>query len=273
MQISKEQIRQYRNELLPPLSVATEADCLAAVERLGFIWAFSPGTEELPALFPALATSNNGQRWDWAWSWKDNLSASHRAYYGRLVKDKPTLCSHAWVAVFYGLTGNTGDPEEDLLYAVEERRIGPMARSIHQYLLEHGATGTRTLQPRLTDGSKSMKKALEDGLHELDRAMLIAKVGAEGGNSIANVWDLFPRYMPQAVDQGTEMPTREAAVQLLRHYFTLTPAASRRSLLSLFAWGEEHLKRALARLQETGELVACKVEGQEGLRLATWAPA
>jgi hypothetical protein len=272
MECRVDQVLQYRAALLPPHSVATAEECAAAVDRLGFLWPFSAGTPELPGLFDALATERHGQKWDWVWPWKDRLSASRRLFYGRLLKRKPTFCSPPVLPLFYALTGNTGDLADDLDHARENQRIGEMARKVCLYLQEAGPTGTRTLLARLTDGSPAMKRALEKGLHELDTALLIVKCGTEGGNSIANVWDLFPRFLPEAVEAGAAIPTRDGALRLVRHLFTLTPAVSRRVLDGIFPWGEEHVRRAVARLEQEGELLPCRLDGKDGLISAGWQP-
>lgn len=266
MSIVKSQIEAVHALLLPPNSIGSEEECLAAVDRLGFAWAFTPGDRSIPSIFPAMAAKNDHQRWDWMWGWKDRLSASRRAYYGKAVATKPTLVSLEWLPRLYALTGNSGDLEDDLLHVAETVRLSEMARKVCQYVRENGPTGTRTLIAQLTDGTRPMKAALEKGIEQLDRAMMIAKCGTEGGNSIANVWDLFPRLFPDAVEAGAEIPTREAAVLLLRHAFVLTPAAARRALERLFPWNQGHQGRALARMLDGGELVECSVDGRPGLR-------
>lgn len=264
-EIAKAAIAAERRRLLPPYSVATQADCLAAVNRLGFLWPFTPGTDLLPALFPALATDQEGQRWDWVWGWKDRLAASQEAYYGKVVGSKVTLISREWLPVFYALTGNTGDLEDDLAHAAESVRLHDLAYEICRYLAENGPTGTRTLINKLTDGTRPMKTALEKAIDQVDAGLLIAKCGTEGSNSYANMWDLFPRVFPDAVEAGTEIPTREAAVRLMRQFFVLTPAVSDRALQKVYPWNQAHQEKAIARLLEAGEIERCKIDGKPGL--------
>jgi hypothetical protein len=270
MEIRMDAVRRTREALLPPRSVRTLADCLAAVERLGFVWGFTPGTELLPALFPALDAESEGQRWEMMWGWKDALSASREAFYGKVAAGRPTLVSREWLPAFYALTGNTGDADDDLAQMAEGARVHEFSYKVVQYLKEYGPTGTRTLQQRLTDGTRPARSALEKALAQLDTGMLIAKCGTEGGNSIANVWDLFPRFHPEAVETGTEIPTREAAVRLLQHFFGLTPAVGQKDLGKLFPWNEGHQKKALTRLLEAGELKECTFEGKPGYHHTTF---
>ncbi|MFZ5814173.1 MAG: AlkZ-related protein [Bacillota bacterium] len=265
MEISLMQIQRLRAQLLPPGSVDSLESCLAAVERLGFLWAFTPAAGHLPALFTALATESEHQRWDWVWGWKDRLSAERMAYYGKVVAGKPTLVSREWLPLLYALTGNTGDLDDDLEQVQRSVRLVEVGVKVLRYLREHGPTGTRTLIARLTDGSKSGKQALDRALAQLDAAMLITKCGTEGGNSIANLWELFPRFWPEAVEAGTEIPTREAAVRLMRHLFVLTPAIQLRALEAIFPWNQGWQQKAIAHLQEAGDLIPCMVEGKPGL--------
>ena len=262
--ISLEEIRAYRQSILPDRSIHSMEECLAAVNRLGMVWPFTPGNGLLPALFPALATENEGQCWDWIWPWKDRLAASRQAYYGKVVGGKPTFVSLEWLGTLYALTGNTGDLDDDLVAAGEQVRLHEMAIKVYQYIREYGPTGTRTLLARLSDGSRPMKSAVEKGIEQLDRLMLIVKSGTEGGNSIANIWDLFLRFHPEAVEAGTDLSTREAALRLLQHYFVLTPAVQGKQLEQLFPWNKGHQEKAIARLQEAGEIQRCLVEGKPG---------
>lgn len=268
LSVTANDIARVHQALLPPGSISDQAACVAAVRRLGFVWAFTPGAGTLPAIFTAMACETEYQKWDLMWGWKDRIAESRQAYYGKLVCLKPTFVSMEWLPRFYALTGNTGDLADDLDQLGENGRVPELARNVVNYLSEHGPTGTRTLMQKLTDGSKEMKSALEKALEFLDTRMLIVKAGTEGGNSIANVWDLFPRFLPDVVDAGTEIPTREAAVLLFRQFFQLTPAATVKALDRLFPWNPGHQKNAIARLVEAGELVACTVNGKPGLRRA-----
>ena len=260
MEITGAQIRCLQEEWLPPASVDSLQSCLAAVERLGFLWAFTPALGYLPALFPALATDSDSQRWDWVWGWKDRLAADRLAYYGKVVAGKPTLVSREWLPLFYALTGNTGDLDDDLIHLQESVRLVEVAVKVCGYLRENGPTGTRTLIAKLTDSSKPAKSAMDRALFQLDTSMLIAKCGTEGGNSIANVWDLFPRVYPEAVEAGTEIPTREAAMRLITRFFELTPAITLKGLETIFPWSQTWQKKTIAHLQEAGELVPCRID-------------
>ncbi len=253
-------LQAMRADLLPPDSIESLEETLAAVERLGFLWAFTPAPGYLPALFSALKTESEHQRWDWVWGWKERLAAERLAYYGKVVRGKPTLVSREWLPVFYALTGNTGDLEDDLLHLQESVRLPDTAIKVIRYLQEHGPTGTRTLLAKLTDGSKPAKAAINQALFYLDNGMLIVKAGAEGGNSIANIWDLFPNFWPEAVDAGSEIPTREAAHRLLRRFFELTPVIQEKGLEEIFPWSEGWQKKAIAHLREVGDLVSCTFE-------------
>jgi hypothetical protein len=258
-------VQAAQQAVMRPRSVRSEADCVAAVERVGFAWAFTPAPFLLPALFTALDTEDHGQCWDWMWGWKDTISASRQAYYGKVVAGKPTFVSLEWLPAFYALTGNTGDADDDLAQLAETTRVHELSHKVVRYLSEHGPTGTRTLSRKLTDGTRPMKTALSQALFQLDTSMLIAKSGAEGGNALGNVWDLFARMHPRAVEAGTEIPTRDAAHRLLRHFFTLTPAITTRNLERLFPWNPAHQQKAIARLLEAGELEPCTIEKKPGV--------
>jgi hypothetical protein len=265
MEITLKDIREARAELLPPGSISSYEECRDAVNRVGMVWPFTPGNELLPSLFPALAAESDGKRWDMMWGWKDRFAASRDAYYGKVVSAKPTLVSHQWLSVLYALTGNTGDLEDDLVTLGERVRLPELAVKAVQYLREFGPTDTRTLQQKLTDGTKEARVACDKALDVLDEAMMIVKSGTQGGNSIANIWDLFPRVYPAAVEAGTEIATRDAAVMLLERFFVLTPAVREKDLHKVFPWNEAHQHKALDRLVEAGKVKSCTFEGKPGL--------
>ncbi|MDF2627669.1 MAG: hypothetical protein K0R39_1500 [Symbiobacteriaceae bacterium] len=265
MEITLQDIRKARAVLLPPGSIASYEECRDAVNRVGMVWPFTPGNELLPALFPALAAESDSKRWDMMWGWKDRFASSRDAYYGKVVSAKPTLVSHQWLAVLYALTGNTGDLDDDLEALRERMRLPELAVKAVQYLREYGPTDTRTLQQKLTDGTKEARRAADKALDVLDEAMLIVKSGTQGGNSIANIWDLFPRFYPAAVEAGTEIATRDAAVMLLERFFELTPAVKEKDLHKVFPWNEAHQRKALAKLMETAKVKECTFEGKPGL--------
>ncbi|HWI65066.1 MAG TPA: hypothetical protein VNT75_24830 [Symbiobacteriaceae bacterium] len=265
LQLTVQDVRKARALLLPPGSIATYEDCRNAVNQVGLAWPFTPGNELLPALFPALNAEGDGKRWDMMWGWKDRFAATRDAYYGKVVASKPTLVSRQWLGTLYALTGNTGDMDDDLESLGQRMRLPELAVKTVQYLREYGPTDTRTLLQKLTDGTKEMKRAAEKAMDVLDEAMLIVKAGTQGGNSIANIWDLFPNFFPEEVDAGTEIPTREAAVRLLTRFFELTPAVREQDLRKVFPWNEGHQQKALVRLKESGVVIECIYEGKPGL--------
>lgn len=249
-------IGAHWEQLLPSGSIATLDGVLAAVERLGLLYPFPPDAARpfLPSLFPALATAEQNQRWDWMWGWKEQIAQSGRLYYGKLVGTKPTFVSPAHLPLLYALTAQTGDLWDDLALIGESARVPELAKQVLGHLVEQGPTGTRQLAKALTDGSKGMKGALDQALLFLDSHLLIVKVGSEGGNSFANTWDLFGRRWADAVEAGTAIPTREAAVAVLQLIFSLTPAIQVRHLPKLFAFGGEQLQRATSKLLAEGWL-------------------
>jgi hypothetical protein len=266
MNLTHADIAAHWASLLPPASIQTAADCAGAVRRIGLAYPFPPDATRpfLPSLFPALATDDLHQQWDWMWGWKEQLAADRSLYYGKLVGAKPTFVALDHLPLLYALTGQTGDLWDDLQTLSTEIRVPELAKQVLRYLEEHGPTGTRTLIQKVTDGSKEMKSALEKALQFLDAHLLIAKVGSEGGNSFANTWDLFGRPWAAAVEAGTAIPTREAAVRVLQLIFDLTPALQQRHLAKLFPWSAP-IERAAAKLEAEGWLRPCTLDGKPAL--------
>ncbi|HLO02319.1 MAG TPA: hypothetical protein VK191_04320 [Symbiobacteriaceae bacterium] len=260
-------ITEHWERILPHNSIGSLADLTAAVERVGLVYPFPPDPTRpfLPSAFPALATADDHQRWDWMWPWKEQLAESGTVYYGKLIGAKPTLVSATHLPLLFALTGQTGDLWDDLETIGESVRVPELAKQVLLHLEENGPTGTRKLAQALTDGSKGMKGALDKALLFLDSHLLIVKVGSEGGNSFANTWDLFGRRWAGVVDAGTAIPTREAAVDVLKLLFGLTPAIQVRYMGKLLAFGGEQIQRAVVRLQAEGWLETGLIEKKEAL--------
>lgn len=265
LNVDAARLADYRRRLYtgqPPVSTPEQA--LEFVRRCGFVYAFTPGQGELPALFPVLATEREGQRWDWAWNWRDQLLENRQAYAARLLWQKPMLVQPEWLPALYGMAGHTADPDEDIAAAAEAGHANPLMRRLYGYIQEKGPTSTRTLLKNLGDGSKETKQGIETGLLRLEERLLIAPVRAEGGNSIARVYDLFPRAWPEAAAAGADLPTRVAGRQVVAHLFTLTGALTADQVEKGAAWALPQVRRALGELVAEGALAAATVNRKPG---------
>lgn len=263
--VDPEQLTAYRRAHLKSNPVADPAGGQAFVQACGFCYAFTAGDGDLPALFEVLATDQAGQRWEWAWGWRDRWQARQELLAHRLIRGKPVLAGLDWIPAFYGLAGLSADPAEDIRNAAEAGQVGPAARRIHNWLAERGPKSTKVLLRELGDGSKESKRALEKGIRQLEEHLLIAALGSEGGNSIARIWDLFPRVWPAAAAQGAATPTRDAARRVLERYLRLAGAVPLDEVTKAFPWCRRAAEQAVQDLLAAGAVRAARLGAKDAV--------
>src|SRR5947207_505451 len=96
-----ERHRLAHYQLANTKSIATVADATRYINRFGFCWLFAPRDRklELPSLFEAVKGKRDAHIDDWdkdsdkVWTWKNDLPAAKRAYYGKAFAGKPVFVS------------------------------------------------------------------------------------------------------------------------------------------------------------------------------------
>jgi hypothetical protein len=251
-----------------------EADALRFINEVGFCFLFSSEGSEMPTLYEAIL----GQPSEWsaqhdretgmAWRWKDSLPISRQCFYGKLLRGKPVLISLAMFPYFYAISGNYGDLEQYL----EEYRDGKLslaAKQVYESLFYHGALPTSDLRRKANLGGKGNARAFDRALVELQMGLKIAKTGISDANRwrYCYVYDLLPRWLPDQVQQGLAIKSRDAYPVILRQYLDNVIVARPEDIVRLFGWSSETVDRAIAALVDAGDAqTGVTVEGLEG----TW---
>jgi hypothetical protein len=255
-------VARYRRMIQRRFCVRTARGALRFINALGFCYAFTGGPGGLPGLFDVLATRSTDRMWTWAWHWKDALATGRRAYYGKVIRRKPSYVSLTLLPAFYALSGNLGEPD-DHLQAFQEGRLSVLARAVYEHILADGPASTWALRrlyvPRGESGAK-FHRALSD----LQALFLIAKVAEEEEWRNGFIWDAFHRWMPQAVEAARAVPTVEAAAQVLACYIRAVGAASEHDVIATFEWSPRLARQAA----ERAHLVIGRVDGRDAWTLA-----
>jgi hypothetical protein len=200
------------------------------------------------------------------WNWKDTLPARGELYYGKLLRNKPTLVSLALLPIFYALSPNYGDVE-DYLLQYEEGQLSVEAKNVYEALLNEGAMATSRLRVVAgLAGVGATARRFDNALTELQAEMKIAKVGISDASSwgYAYVYDLFLRRYPEVPAAARAISTDDAMEALLLRYLRNVVAVPVANAQRLFRWDEWEWERLIARLGKRGAIRADV--GVQGLR-------
>ena len=273
-----EALRDLRYHRTPELRLATEEDALRFVNEVGFCFLFGDKGVEIPTLWAAVAGSRRPMpRKDFdsdvgrTWAWKDSLPARGAIYYGKLLRDKPTLVSLDLLPYFYALSPNYGDIE-DYIEQYEEGRLSVEAKNVYEVLLKEGAMATSRLRQLagLAGGGTNARR-FERALTELQRELKIIKTGISDANAwgYAYVYDLFLRRFPGVPERARAISTDRAMEVLLTCYLRSVIALPERACQRLFRWDDWEWRRLRNRLVSRGDLQHnVRIQGRRGTWLA-----
>jgi len=142
-EMNRDAVAGWRRRCLEGMLVRTREECRAFLRHVQLCYPFTDGPGGIPALFSVLATEREGQRWDWAWTWKDQLHLAGEAFYGRLFGGKPLLVDPDLLPAAFSASGRSGDDADDAAMARETgaatteevRRLFPWSDSLLQAAL------------------------------------------------------------------------------------------------------------------------------------------
>ena len=223
----------------------------------GFAYGFTlrAGDAAIPACFDHLSTSDDAQRWNWMWVWKDDLPEAKRLYYGALLVRKPTFVSNALLPTFYATFGRAGEAD-DHFEDVRAGRLSDIGRRIIEYLGAKGETQTKRMRAELGITSKDGKLQYGKAIDEVQRLMYVARVRAvgEGREDYNYTYDLFVRRYPEIVKTAERISSADATLALLDRTVELAGAVTPKQLARLFEWDEALQERAIRRALERGTI-------------------
>ncbi|MBI4673882.1 MAG: hypothetical protein HY741_19725, partial [Chloroflexi bacterium] len=145
--LERQRLAHYR--FAPPTRLATAPQAARFIERFGFCWLFAPRDRklELPSLFEAVKGKRDAHIDDWdadsdkVWTWKNDLPAAKRAYYGKALAGKPCFISLKMLPYALAALG-----EEDFERAYAQGAIHYDAKRVYDALAQFGAQPTQTLK-------------------------------------------------------------------------------------------------------------------------------
>ncbi len=268
--------RDHNYRRTPGRRVRTVEEARAFVEAVGFCHFWPIKGVELPNLFHAIAGRERAVPMEHddpdisqCWGWKDRSLDQKWWYYGKLLRRRATLVSLAELPYFYALSENLGDLN-DYLQEYADGRLTAEARTVYEALLEQGPLDTVRLRREARLSAESAKSRFERALVELQVGLKVLPVGvAEAGAwRYAFVYELLPRWFPEAPEQARAIGRGEARQHLLRRYLDNVVAATPAQAARLFGWTMPEVERAAAKLAAAGEIAQhVQIEGLPGPHL------
>ncbi len=257
--------------------VRREHEALTFINEVGFCFLFSSEGSELPTLYEAIL----GQPSQWstqhdyetglAWRWKDDLPISRQCFYGKLLRDKPVLVSLDMFPYFYAISGNYGDLDQ-YLETYQDGKISIGAKQIYEALLQHGALPTSELRRKANLAGLENARAFERGLVELQVGMNITKTAISDAIRwhYCYVYDLLPRWLPDQVQKGLAIKSRDAYPVILHRYINNVLIATPQSITRLFGWPQETVQRSIDALTARDQIRSdVTIDGLDGVWLAS----
>ena len=228
------------------------------IDACGFAYGFTlrTGDAAIPACFDHLSTSDEGQKWNWMWVWKDELPEAKRLYYGALLVRKPTFVSNAFLPIFYATFGRAGEAD-DHLEDVRAGRLSDTGRRIIEFLGAKGETQTKRMRAELGITSKEGRATYGKAIDDVQRLMYVARVRAvgEGREDYNYTYDSFIRRYPEAVKAAERLSSADATATLVARTCELAGSVTEKQLTRLFDWDDAVVQRAIARAEGERKVV------------------
>ena len=271
-----EALRDERGHRRPELRVRTEAQALAFIDQVGFCFLFAARGLAMPTLWEAIcgearALPRHHEDADLGltWEWKDTLPSRKACFYGKLLRNTPTLISLACMPYFYALSPNYGELD-DYLEEYNQGQLSAEAKWVYEALLNGGPQSTTRLRKLAGLEGKANMHRFDRALAELQAGLKIVKVGISDANAwgYCYVYDLFLRQYPQIAQQARAISSVQAEDALCLKYLETAVCIPEGEIARVFGWEEWRIERLIARLSARGEMVRVEWPGRRGDHLA-----
>jgi hypothetical protein len=251
--------------------VSTFADATRYINRFGFCWLFAPRDRklELPSLFEAVKGKRDAHIDDWdkdsdkVWTWKNDLPAAKRAYYGKALAGKPVFVSLQMLPYVIAALG-----EEDVAGAYERGMLSYDARRVYDALAQFGAQPTQNLKRTAGFVGKEGNTRYHHALDELQTRLIAAPMGAtnEGMAWASQIFDLVAHWFESQAREAKQIDVHTARCELIERYLKTILAAPPDVLARLFRIPRPELKPLLDEM-----VTAKKLRVQDGWVMAKTA--
>lgn len=262
MYFSREEVEQLRDKTYcrtPALQVRSIPEALDFVNRTGFCFAFKAQNSELPCLWHAACGerqpvyplhSHHDPYISLVWQAKDDLPAQQKIYYGKALKNRPTMISLDYLPCFYRLHGHDGR-EDAYLRLYMQGRLSSDAKKIIEALMDNPPMITSDLKLASGMANPNKRSAFDKAMAELQMHMLITKI-AEFYDPFTFLWDIFANRYHEQVDAANKLSTSQARIKIIQQYFSLVYISQPLEIKRLFGWSQDLICDVLDDLSVTG---------------------
>ncbi len=259
-----EKLRASHYCVTPARRVRTMVAAARFIRQVGFCWLFAPDASipELPSLMEAVKGRRHVHIYDWdqdsdrVWTWKNDLPAERRAYYGKALMGRPTLVSLEMLPALLASVGDGGDGL-GRLYAAGG--ISYEAKKIYDMLEQLGPQPTNALRRAAGFDSKDGSTRYHRALDELQRRLFVMPVGAtsQGKAWPIQIFELTARWFPEQAAQAQRLDLQQARLTLISRYLKTVVAVKPNAIARLFgverqevnALVEHLIRRRAARIE------------------------
>jgi hypothetical protein len=257
-------LERWRQTAETRLPGAAEAPAL--IQRVGLATLY-PASPEVPDLFHAYMGDPDAKtepQWDSpsgaVYSWRWTLGRAGAAFYGVLVRNRPTLVSWELLPTVLALCGEARTPDE--LYDAGE--LSPAAYRVARTLDEAGgALSTGELRERAGfPTGKEQRQTYLKAVDELDSRLLLAKVFAAESDELSHA--LVVRQFPDHAAAARALTRDTAWDRLLAAYLPNAVYAAPAILARHLKLPEAEMRAALARLEAAGQGATLELPGYKG---------
>ncbi len=255
--LERQRLAHY--QLATSKRVSTPADATRYINRFGFCWLFAPRDRklELPSLFEAVKGKRDAHIEDWdadsdrVWTWKNDLPAARRVYYGKALAGKPVFISLKMLPYVIAALG-----VEDAAQAYSHGALSYDAKRVYDCLKQLGAQPTQTLKRNAGFIGKEGNARYHRALDELQTKLLVAAMGAtnEGAAWPSQIFDLVAHWFESETRHAKTLDVQTARGALIERYLKTVLAASPDALARLFQIPRPELKPLLDELAQAKKL-------------------
>jgi hypothetical protein len=268
--LTSEQIETWRDQTFcrtPRRQVRDIPGALRFVNEVGFCFAFTARRSELPCLWHAACGerqpvypehTHSDPFIGLVWQAKDDLPAQRAIYYGKAIKQRPSMISLAYLPAFYKLTaGERGEDRYIAEYMAGE--LSPAARNIMDALTERSPQITSELKLSSGNGNPRKRAEFDRGMAELQMRMHICKI-AEFYDPFTFLWELFNIRYAEEVEIARSLTPEHSRGLIMEKYFKIAGAAGIQDIQRLFGWYKGDIVRNVEQLEAKGFIHAVRIE-------------
>lgn len=272
---SSEEVEAWRDRVhrrKRSLAVRTKQQALRFINDVGFCFAFKSDHSESPCLWHA-ATGERNPRLpvhthhdpflSFVWEMKNVLPAEGRVYYGKLLKNRPTIVSLEFFPYFYALSRRNGSRDE-YLQEFAGGKLSSAAKAIMDALSDSSPQVTKGLKLASGLHTKGDRREFDKAIAELQRKMFIVKI-AEHYDPFTFEWETVQRRFRNEIKKSRALSPEHARKKIMQKYFENQLVGTVASIRRLFGWEKQEIFRALGQLKNSGIIVPdIRVDGKQG---------